>query len=262
MNEIAAIGPLSLDAVAGAPARPGGTVFYSARTLAHLGADATVAASCAAVDRERLLPPLEAFGLPVSWHESGATAAYRLHYVGDRRVMTQDAVGDPWTPEAARAAVGAARWVHVGALVRTDFPPETLVALAADGARLLVDAQGLVRTPLLGPLRTDGEVGSALESVSVLKLNEEEADVLAGGTEPAAIRELGVPEVLVTHGSRGALVVADGHAERVPAPALGDIDPTGAGDTFSAAYLVARVGGAEPVEAARAATETVAALYG
>jgi sugar/nucleoside kinase (ribokinase family) len=36
------------------------------------------------------------------------------------------------------------------------------------------------------------------------------------------------------------------------------VDPTGAGDTFSAAYLTARAEGLEPVEAADRATVTVA----
>jgi sugar/nucleoside kinase (ribokinase family) len=49
--------------------------------------------------------------------------------------------------------------------------------------------------------------------------------------------------------------------ERVPAvPVDGEIDPTGAGDTYSATYLVRRAAGADPVEAARAAAETVSAF--
>ena len=62
----------------------------------------------------------------------------------------------------ARARSGEdATWVHVGALVRTDFPTETLAALATAERRLLVDAQGLVRTPALGPLRTNGQIGDS-----------------------------------------------------------------------------------------------------
>ena len=46
--------------------------------------------------------------------------------------------------------------------------------------------------------------------------------------------------------------------EHVPAvEAEGPVDPTGAGDTYSVTYLAMRSEGAEPVEAARAATETV-----
>ena len=142
MTNIAALGHLTLDVVADAAPRPGGGVYYAARALSRLGADARIAASCAARDRPALLRPLEAFGLPVTWHESTVTTAYSFHYEGDRRIMRQDAVGDPWTPAQAVSAAGDAGWVDIGALVRTDFSPETLAALAAGGRRLLVDAAG------------------------------------------------------------------------------------------------------------------------
>ena len=261
MTAIAAIGHVTRDVVAGGEPRPGGGVFYSARALGRLGADAIVAASCAAADREALLPPLEAFGLPVTWYASRETAAYSFHYEGDRRIMWQDAVGDPWTAEQAVEAVGAARWVHVGALTRTDFGPETLAALASGSRMLLVDAQGPIRTAAVGPLRRDAEVGEILHHVEVLKLNDEEAAALVGSADPKGLRALGVPEVILTLGSRGAWVVTADALEHVAADTLeGPVDPTGAGDTFSAAYLVARVDGAEPVEAARDATRTVAAF--
>jgi sugar/nucleoside kinase (ribokinase family) len=258
VTELAAIGNLSLDVVAGAPARPGGGVFYTARAFARLGADAHVAAACAREDRAALAPPLEAFGLPVTWYESAETTAYSFHYEGDRRIMRQDAVGDPWAPARAVEAAGDARWVDVGALVRTDFPAETLEALA-DGRRILVDAQGIVRTPALGPLETDAEIGDVLRHVTVLKLNDEEAETLVGSADPERLRSLGVPEVLLTLGSRGSFVVTAGAIEHVPAVDVsGPVDPTGAGDTFSATYLARRAAGAEPVEAARSAAEAVA----
>ena len=257
---IAAIGHISRDVVAGAPPRPGGTVFYSARALARLGADAHVAASCAAVDRADLVPPLEALGLPLSWRASSTTTSYTFHYEDERRIMLQNAVGDPWQPEEALEASAGATWVHVGALVRSDFPQETLAALAA-GRRLLLDAQGLVRTPALGPLQTDGQIGDVLRHVTILKLSDEEAETLAGTAEPSALRSLGVPEVILTLGSKGSFVVTEDRVEHVPARVVaGSVDPTGAGDTFSAAYLDARARGAEPVEAGDVATRTVAAF--
>ena len=45
----------------------------------------------------------------------------------------------------------------------------------------------------------------------------------------------------------------DGASELVAAPEANEVDPTGAGDTFAAAFAVATLNGAEPVEAARAA---------
>jgi sugar/nucleoside kinase (ribokinase family) len=236
-------------------------VYYSARAIARLGADAHVAAACAAEDRDELLPPLEAFGLPVRWYASSVTTAYSFHYEGDRRLMRQEAVGDPWTPARAVEAVADSEWVDVCGLARTDFPEETLSALAEGGRRILVDAHGLVRSAELGPLRTDREIGGALRHVTILKLNDEEARTLAGSTDPEQLRSVGVPEVLLTLGSHGSVVITAQLAERVAAVHVeGPIDPTGAGDTFSATYLAKRADGADPVEAARAAAEAVSSF--
>lgn len=261
MTAIASLGHLTRDVVAGAAPRSGGGVFWSARALARLGADAAVAASCSAEHRAELLPPLEAFGLPVTWHESSTTTEYSFHYEGDRRIMWQTAVGDPWPPRRAVEAAGDATWVNVCALTRTDFPPETLAALDPGGRQLLVDLQGLVRTPAIGPLRTDADIGDVLRYVEILKLNDEEARTLVGAAEPVRLRALDVPEVILTLGSRGAWIVTPTVVEHVPSvPIEGDVDPTGAGDTYSAAYLVQRADGAEPVEAARVAAATVSAF--
>jgi len=261
MTTIAALGHLTRDVVAGGEPRPGGGVFWSTRALAHLAADAEVHASCSAEHRSALVPPLEAFGLPVTWYESSATTAYSFHYDGDRRIMWQDAVGDPWPAERAVAAAGDATWINVCALTRTDFPPETLAALARDGRQLLVDLQGLVRTATIGPLHTDEHVGDVLHHVEVLKLNDEEAETLVGSAEPERLRALGVPEVILTLGSQGAWVVTPHLVEHVAAvPVEGPVDPTGAGDTYSVTYIVQRAAGAEPVEAARVAAATVSAF--
>ena len=261
MSSIAAIGSLSRDVVAGGAPRPGGAVFYAARALAAIGAHARIAAACAREHRDELLPPLEAFGLPVEWHESAETTAYSFHYEGERRIMRQEAVADPWSPEQAVAAIGDATWIHVGALVRSDFPVETLAALSGGGRQLLVDAQGLVRTAALGPLQTDGEVGDALRYVAILKLNDEEAHTLAGTAEPAALQGLGVPEVILTLGSQGSFVITLAAVEHVPPRVVvGPVDPTGAGDTFSATYLTSRARGLPPAEAAGEATVAVAAF--
>lgn len=261
MTTIAALGHLTRDVVAGSDPRPGGGVFWSTRALARLGADASAHASCSEEHRSQLVPPLEAFGLPVTWYPSSRTTEYSFHYEGDRRIMWQDAVGDPWTPEQAVAAAGNAAWINVCALTRTDFPEQTLAALAEDGRQLLVDLQGLVRTATVGPLHTDEHIGDVLHHVEVLKLNDEEAETLVGSAEPERLLQLGVPEVVLTLGSRGAWVVTPELVEHVPAvPVDGPVDPTGAGDTYSVTYIVQRAAGAAPVEAARVAAATVSAF--
>jgi sugar/nucleoside kinase (ribokinase family) len=176
--------------------------------------------------------------------------------------MVVDALGPSWTPADLRG-LERAGWVHVGALARSDFPAATLAALARD-RRISFDGQGLVRPDRTGPLELDGAYDpEVLRHVSVLKLAEDEARTLVGEPTEDALRALGVPEVLVTLGSRGSLVLAEGRLVAVPARAVpGEVDPTGAGDAFSAAYLVSRACGHAPVAAARRATAVVAGLLG
>ena len=64
---------------------------------------------------------------------------------------------------------------------------------------------------------------------------------------------------MVTHGSRGSTVYCGGTSEFVPARAL-DVNATGAGDAFAAAYVAGRDSGLRPVGAARRATAIVAAV--
>jgi sugar/nucleoside kinase (ribokinase family) len=256
---LAVVGPLALDRIDGRPPRIGGCPYYAARALRVLGARAVVVAKCAPADRRLLQPPLVRLGLPVTWQESTATAAFSIAYDGDRRRMTVEAVADPWTPDQARLPPRTG-WVHVAPLARTDFPPETLAALAR-GRRLSLDGQGLVRPGRTGPLELDADYDPALlHSVSILKLSDEEADLLVEALDDRALRRLGVPEIVVTLGARGCIVFADGIAELVRARRVFSRDPTGAGDAFAAAYLAARSRGNPPTAAARRAAALVADL--
>jgi sugar/nucleoside kinase (ribokinase family) len=252
---VAVVGSISLDRIEGRPPRIGGGPYYGARGLRWLGVQAAIVAKCAAPDRALVSPRLAALGFPVLWRDSTATAAFAIDYDGEHRRMLVDAIADPWTPEELQIP---ATWVHVAPLARSDFPPETLVALAR-GRRVSLDGQGLVRPARLGPLEPDGEYDPAvLHSVSILKLAEEEAAMLVGGLDERALTRLGVPEVVVTLGSRGCIVFHEGVAELVRSRRVESRDPTGAGDAFAAAYIAARSRGAVPTAAARRAAALVA----
>ncbi|MFN2468997.1 MAG: carbohydrate kinase family protein [Gaiellaceae bacterium] len=265
MRPVAVLGNLALDRRDAGPLRPGGGPFHAARALRALGRRSLLVVRCAAGDRPALLPPLVSLGLPVHWREAERTAVFDIGYEGERRHLTVEAVGSPWNAEDAAWAgevLAGVDWVHVAPLLRSDFGVDALAALAR-GRRLSLDGQGLVRVPASGPLSLDADYDPALlRSVSILKLAEEEALVAAGGVDEEALRELGVPEVVVTLGSRGAIVCAGGPAELIPTRALppGSVDATGAGDAFAAAYLVARAGGSAPPAAARSAAAVVSGV--
>jgi sugar/nucleoside kinase (ribokinase family) len=268
MPRAAIIGNLVLDVVAGAAERPGGAVWYCARALSRVdpNADVVLACRCAADDRDALVPSVESFGFPVHWRAAARTTRFSFHYEGERRIMAIDELAEPWSAADvdgwAGEAIGNAEWVVVGGLTRADFPLEALAALTARGHRLVLDAHGLVRRGQTGPLATDGEVDRAvLGHISALKLNDEEAEHLCGGTDEAALRRLGVPEVILTLGSEGALIVSGDVSAHVDAvPVEGDVDPTGAGDSFLLAYGHARVNGAGPAEAGAIASRFVSTV--
>ena len=260
MRPLAVVGNLSLDRVDGSAPRVGGPPFWAARALRLLSVRALLAVKCADDHRALFARPLVALGVPVVWLGGAATAAFTIRYEGDRREMTVDEIGESWTPSDA-AVIGDSRWVHVGALAQSDFPAETLAELAR-GRWVSFDGQGLVRPTRTGPLELVSDFDSAvLRHVAVLKLAEEEARALVGEPDEDALRSLGVPEVVVTLGSRGSLVLANGRLERVATqPVAGKVDPTGAGDAFAVAYLAARSGGHAPAASARRAGALVTGL--
>jgi sugar/nucleoside kinase (ribokinase family) len=247
--------------VDGRDSRIGGGPWYAARALRALRQEAFVVAKCGEPERRSYLQRLAALGLPVSLAAAGETTSFSFRYDAEgRREMRVEAIGEPWAdgddPERALRRVD---WVHVTPLLRDDFPPESLERIARR-RRVLLDGHGLVRARRLGPLVVDGDFErTILRHVSILKLAEEEAEAILGHGQLGELRGLGVPEIVVTFGAGGSLVLAGGSSVRVAAqPVRGD--PTGAGDAFSVAYLSARAGGHRPVSAARRASAVVSAL--
>jgi sugar/nucleoside kinase (ribokinase family) len=164
-----------------------------------------------------------------------------------------------WSPEELDDLPRPA-WIHLAPLLRGDFPPNA-VAAAARGRRVSFDGQGLTRVRELGELRLERDplTSDLLRHVSILKLAEEEAEALVGSLDADALAALGPREVVVTFGSRGSRVVADGKMTDVHARFV-DADPTGSGDAFAAAYLAGRAAGHPPAAAARRATALVGAM--
>jgi sugar/nucleoside kinase (ribokinase family) len=252
VRQLALVGNLSRDLVDGGRPRLGGGAYHGARAWRALGSRGTIVTRCGPEQRREYARRLSALGLPVRLLPGKVTTSFAFHYEGAVRVMTVEQRGDTWTPADADS-VPAGGWLHVAPLLRSDFPAETLSALAR-GRRLSLDGQGLVRAPEPGPLRLDDDFDPAmLERVQILKLAEEEADVIG------AVDQLGVPEVLVTYGNRGSTIYAGGRKQDIGAWPI-TADPTGSGDAFSAAYLAARSRGLTPVSAARSATAVVAAV--
>ena len=117
------------------------------------------------------------------------------------------------------------------------------------------------------------EARAAVEAIAphvdiALPTFDDEAALFADAGPAAAAerwRAWGVREVVVKQGGEGCWLSSDDHGppERAPVPAPVDpVDTTGAGDSFNAAYVQARLSGADPMSAARAGHRLAAAVIG
>ncbi|MGB8958191.1 MAG: carbohydrate kinase family protein [Candidatus Aminicenantales bacterium] len=83
---------------------------------------------------------------------------------------------------------------------------------------------------------------AALPWTDVFHCNGDEAASLVGARDPvraaAAIRGLGAKNVLVTLGGKGCVAAVAGRVLRLPAFKVSGVDPTGAGDAFSAGVML------------------------
>ena len=129
------------------------------------------------------------------------------------------AKADPFTVEGLQDV--DARIYHLGSLLADDFSLDVIKYLSTKGM-LSVDAQGYLRE-----VRGENvfavdwpEKEEALKYIHILKANEHETEVLTGCKNPreAALKlaNWGVKEVLLTLGSMGSVIYADGEFMKYP----------------------------------------------
>ena len=260
---VTVLGNLAIDRIDGAPRSPGGCASFAGVALEAAGGHGRIVAMAAERDHALFDPLSERLGSLLRILPADRTSSFRLDYVDvDHRQMFLDAVGPVWGEAEIEAADPNTTWVHLAPLLRTDFPAAALAALDARGHQVVYDGQGLVRADHTGPLVLDRHFDpELLGHISVLKLAEDEAVIVADGEfDEVAAQRLGVPEILVTFGSEGCDIYAEGTVTRVPAAWRVDgVQTTGAGDMFTACYVANRAAGAEPRQAAEQASKLVAA---
>jgi len=126
------------------------------------------------------------------------------------------------------------------------------------GAKIAFDSNYRPRGWNSDEARARAVFAEALTRVDIALPTFEDEARLWGDADPVAtverLRGFGIGEIVVKNGPEAALVDAQGvHAEVAVPKTVKPVDTTAAGDAFNAAYLAARLKGAEPLAAARAA---------
>lgn len=196
-------------------------------------------------------------GIDVEVRRSRHTVYFENKYGDNQNERTQRVLekADPFTVEDVSGL--DAGIYHLGSLLADDFSPEVVEYLSQRGS-ISIDAQGYLRDVRGHDVHAvDWEDKLRILALTdIIKVNEHEMQVITGLSDArdAALRLAGwgVKEVVVTLGSEGSLIYADGCFHEIPAYAPREIvDATGCGDTYSAGYLYCRALGAGYSEAGR-----------
>ncbi len=239
--EYLALGHITADLQADGSVRPGGTALYAALTAQALGCVTAIFTACAADVDLAWLPP----GIAVHRQASAATTTFRNVYAGNQRQQQVTALAAPLNLAALPPAWRAAPLVHVGPVINE----LVLDAGLFSGARVGVTPQGWLRSwDEAGTVSADPQRlrGRDWRGVGVVVVSEEDVD-----GDAALLAELAaqVPITVLTAAERGATVWWQGQPTVVPAYPATVADPTGAGDVFAAALLVALGRGDAPAAA-------------
>ena len=126
-------------------------------------------------------------------------------------------------------------------LMQLEIPVETI-----EYAAKIAHSAG--KTVILNPAPAQPLSKELLQHVTILTPNETEAAMISGVAVtdvPSACKaaqticEMGVQKVIITLGSKGALIYDNGISEEIPAQKVKAVDTTAAGDVFNGALSVA-----------------------
>lgn len=209
----------------------GGTVTYAAVTASRLGKRAAIVTSAEA---DLILPDTLA-DVEVARVPSQVTTTFQNVYLDGVREQYISALADPIGPDAVPTEWRQASLVHLGPLVSEI--DESLVHLFPD-SRVIATAQGWFRSwDEAGRVSLGTWTGAErlLPHLTALILGEED---ICG--DPWCIERYvsSARTVVLTHGAHGSTVYHAGQVRHFPTRPANEVDLTGAGDVFAAAFLI------------------------
>ena len=214
----------------------GGKGANAAVAAARLGAHVTMVGAVGGDPfGDEALELLEREGI-----ETGAVA--RVDAPTGVALINVDAAGENQIAVAS-GANGEVDAAAVERAVRAAGPGVVLTNHEIPPAARLAAARAAQGPVVLNPAPARELADELLALGPILTPNAGEAAELTGEDDPeaaaAALADRTRAPVIVTLGSRGALVLDGGTAQRLPAPAVTPVDTTGAGDAFNGALAVA-----------------------
>lgn len=225
-----AIGHVALDKV-GDGYTLGGTAVYSALTAHGLGRSAAILTSGAPSEAEALCDR----GILLRSVPAPDTTVFENIYGGGGRTQFIRSVAGVIRATDVPDVWAGARTIHLGPIAQEVDPR---LACAFDGALIGVTPQGWMRawdgTGRVWPRRWD-QAEQVLSRADVLVFSEQDVQ----GDQTLLRRYVDLARIaVVTRGDQGCDLYLDGATRRLPAYPTNEVDPTGAGDVFAAAFLL------------------------
>ena len=231
---------------------PGGSAANQAAWLAHFGAEVDFVARVGAADVEAEAARLRQAGVTPHLAADPDRPTGRLVALvdpsGERSFFTDRGANENLAAaDIPKALVADATLIHLSGY--SFFAPSPRAAVLdlmarAAGKPVSVDPASSEFLREVGPNAfLEWTRGAAL-----LTPNADEAGVLAGSADPdiqcGRLSAL-YPLVVIKRGAQGCVAAEGARRWQVEAPPVEAVDATGAGDAFAAAFLAARLAGAE-----------------
>ncbi len=276
MSEIAVVGSLNMDLVVRTEQmpRPGETVHGRGFTTIPGGKGANQAAAAARLGAEvemigrvgeddfgaSILDNMRAQGVGTAQivrdtKTPSGIAMIIVDRAGENSIVVAPGANGQITMQDVRAAqriLAQMSYVIMQFEIPLPVVRETIALASGFGSRVILNPAPAY------PVSSD-----FFEGLYCLVVNETEAETFTGlsvdnldAAQEAgrALREKGIPVVVITLGAKGALLLTDECTVHVPAHQVDVVDTTAAGDAFVGGLAVGLLGGLEVVEAVRYAT--------
>ena len=235
------VGHLAWDVTASGR-RLGGTAAYASVTALRMGLRPALLTSTGPdLDAAGALPGVSVHSVPAPF-----TTVFHNRYSDGARTQSVATTAGPLAARDVPEGFRASPLVLLGPLLGE---VDAELAQAFPEATIVASLQGWLRRRTsdgsIGPASWDGgSVLTLVDAAVVSKDDPGDAAAIAAWSEMARV-------LIVTEGAAGARVLFGGREQRTAPVQAREVDPTGAGDVFAAAYLIRYGETSDPVESAR-----------